>query len=143
MPVILLVHIGSSDAWRRLGKWCEAIRFSVEQQKGRAGIMHTGYAMLMETLDNYLGELGLYEEALDASMEAVSNYLKKPKIDTLDRVYYRIAWNAYEMVSGQNAKNEIQVRWKAAFQMSEVVAGFTYDKYMMNFLEDRRDKYLF
>ena len=76
-------------------------------------------------------------------MEAVSNYLKKPKIDTLDRVYYRIAWNAYEMVSGQNAKNEIQVRWKAAFQMSEVVAGFTYDKYMMNFLEDRRDKYLF
>lgn len=125
------------------GKWCEAIRFSIEQQKGRTEIMHTGYAMLMESLDNYLGELGLYEKALNAGKEAVSNYLKQPKIGTLDRVYYRIAWNTYEIASKQQRYDELRKRWKEAFRASEGAAAFFYDNYMIQHLKERKEKYLF
>lgn len=125
------------------GKWCENIRFSVQQQMGRAGIVKCGYAMLMESFDNYLGELKMFEEALKANQEAVANYLKQLQIDTLDRAYYRIAWNAYELAAKQNIPCEaLRKQWTEAFQASEVVAAFTYDKYIVDFLQKRRDKYL-
>ncbi len=135
---------GELGCLEEAGKWYEIIRFSAEQQKGRTGIMHTGYAILMETLDNYLGELGLYEEALNASMEAVFNYLKQPRIGTLDRAYYRIAWNAYEIASEQKRQyKKLQTQWREAFQASEGAAAFFYDNYMKQNLKEKREKYLF
>ena len=119
------------DIYREMGKlaeakeWCEAICFSMEQQKDRTNIMHTGYAILMEVLDNYLGELRLYEEAIDVSKKAVSNYLKQPRIGTLGRAYYRIAWNTYEAASGSAQQDKrLQKQWREAFQASEGIAAF-------------------
>nr|WP_304442823.1 hypothetical protein [uncultured Acetatifactor sp.] len=138
------------DIYREMGKlaeakeWCEAICFSMEQQKDRTNIMHTGYAILMEVLDNYLGELRLYEEAIDVSKKAVSNYLKQPRIGTLDRAYYRIAWNTYEAASGSAQQDKrLQKQWREAFQASEGIAAFVRDNYLMRHLKDKREKYLF
>lgn len=138
------------DIYREMGKlaeakeWCKAICFSMEQQKDRTNIMHTGYAILMEVLDNYLGELRLYEEAIDVSKKAVSNYLKQPRIGTLDRAYYRIAWNTYEAASGSAQQDKrLQKQWREAFQASEGIAAFVRDNYLMRHLKDKREKYLF
>lgn len=138
------------DIYREMGKlaeakeWCEAICFSMEQQKDRTNIMHTGYAILMEVLDNYLGELRLYEEAIDVSKKAVSNYLKQPRIGTLGRAYYRIAWNTYEAASGSAQQDKrLQKQWREAFQASEGIAAFVRDNYLMRHLKDKREKYLF
>ena len=116
----------------------------MEQQKDRTNIMHTGYAILMEVLDNYLGELRLYEEAIDVSKKAVSNYLKQPRIGTLGRAYYRIAWNTYEAASGSAQQDKrLQKQWREAFQASEGIAAFVRDNYLMRHLKDKREKYLF
>lgn len=125
------------------GKWCEIIRFSIQQQMNRTGIGPTGYAILMESYDSYLGEQGMYKESLEVNREAVLNYLKQPQIDTLDRAYYRIAWTTYEIASKQETQCEmIRKQWINAFQASEVVAAFLQDKYMIDSLQKKRNKYL-
>ncbi len=125
------------------GKWCEIIRFSIQQQMNRTGIGPTGYAILMESYDSYLGEQGMYKESLEVNREAVLNYLKQPQIDTLDRAYYRIAWTTYEIASKQETQCEmIRKQWINAFQASEVVATFLQDKYMIDSLQKKRNKYL-
>ena len=125
------------------GKWCEIIRFSIQQQMNRTGIGPTGYAILMESYDSYLGEQGMYKESLEVNREAVLNYLKQPQIDTLDRAYYRIAWTTYEIASKQETQCEMmRKQWINAFQASEVVAAFLQDKYMIDSLQKKRNKYL-
>lgn len=138
------------DVYRRLGKmeeaeeWFEMIRFSMEQQRSRTGIAHTGYEILMESYDNYLGVLKHFEEAAEASKEAASNYLKQPQIDTLARAFYRVTWNTYEIAQKHKERcEELHKEWKKAFLASETVARYSIDNYLMGFLESRRGKYLF
>ena len=138
------------DVYRRLGKmeeageWFEMLRFSMEQQRSRTGIVHTGYEILMESYDNYLGVLEHFEEAAEASKEAASNYLKQPQIDTLARAFYRFTWNTYEIAQKHKERcGELHKEWKKAFLASEAVARYSIDNYLMGFLESRRGKYLF
>ncbi len=125
-------------------EWLEDLQFSLEQQKGRTDIERTSYDLVMEDIDNYLSDLGQFEQAIKASEEAACNYLKRPGAVVLTRAYYRIAWNAYEMALKQPSQREmLEQKWREAFRTSEVLAAFMYDKHMMSFLEDRREKYLF
>ena len=100
------------DICRKLGKieeardWWETLSFSMEQQKGKSNMAHIGYEIFMESCDNYLGEMKQFGEAVKKNEEAVSLYLKQPLIDTLDRAFYRIAWNTYEMVSNVMLKTK-------------------------------------
>ncbi len=145
--IIIASNIAST--YRILGKmeearrWYQAIRFSLQQQKGKSGLEQRGYAILMESVDNYLGQEERYEEAIEANKEAVSNYLKQPEIDTLDRAYYRIAWNTCKLSSKQKMQHELyRKQWMDAFQASETVADLFYDEYIMEFLQKRRKDYL-
>lgn len=145
--IIIASNIAST--YRILGKidearrWYQAVRFSLQQQKGKSGLEQRGYAILMESVDNYLGQEERYEEAIEANKEAVSNYLKQPEIDTLDRAYYRIAWNTCKLSSKQKMQHELyRKQWMDAFQASETVADLFYDEYIMEFLQKRRKDYL-
>ncbi len=121
------------------GEWFEMLRFSLEQQRGRTGIAHKGYAQLMESL----GERECFEEAVEASKEAVYNYLKQPRITTLARAFYRIVWNTYEIAARHEERYEkCQKEWKEAFCASEAVAGYIYNNYLVSFLQARRKMYL-
>ena len=146
----IMIASNIAGTLRKLGKmeeakaWYEIIVFSLEQQSNGPGVRHTGYDMLMEGIDNYLGNMRRFEEAVEANKEAVCNYLKQPQIDTLARALYRIAWDTYEMASEQDVSTEMfRNIWKNAFSMSKVVADFMYDNYLMEFLEKRKEKYLF
>lgn len=145
----IMIASNIADTFQKLGKmeeakaWYEIIAFSLEQQSSTSEMKHTGYAMLMEGIDNYLGELKRYKEALEASEAAVDTYLKQPRIGTLARAFYRIAWNAYEMVSEKDIDYKIlQAQWRNAFRISEALASFMYDNYLLEFLEKKREKYL-
>ena len=145
----IIIASNISSTYRILGKmeearrWYQAIRFSLQQQKGKSGLEQRGYAILMESVDNYLGQEERYEEAIEANKEAVSNYLKQPEIDTLDRAYYRIAWNTCKLSSKQKMQHELyRKQWMDAFQASETVADLFYDEYIMEFLQKRRKDYL-
>lgn len=144
-----MIACNIASTFRKMGKmeeakaWYEIIGFSLEQQSSMTKMKHTGYAMLMEDIDNYLGELKEYTEALDASKEAAGNYLKQPLIGTLARAFYRIAWNTYKMALERNPDYGIlQEQWRNAFRISESLASFMYDNYLLEFLEKRREKYL-
>lgn len=145
----IMIASNIATTFRKMGKmeeakaWYEIIVFSLEQQSGRIYVKHTGYDILLDNYDNYLGDMGKYEEAVEANREAVCNYLKQPQVDTLARALYRIAWNTYEMASEQNVPSEtFRNIWKNAFSMSRVVADFMYDNYLIEFLEERKGKYL-
>lgn len=69
--------------------------------------------------------------------------MKQPEIDTLDRAYYRIAWNTCKLSSKQKMQHELyRKQWMDAFQASETVADLFYDEYIMEFLQKRRKDYL-
>lgn len=137
------------DVCRKLGKmkeageWFEMIRFSMEQQKIRTGIVLTGYSVLMGSYDNYLGELERFEEAAEASKEAALNYLKRPQINTLASALYRFTWNTHEIAKRHKERREVlQKKWENAFLASEAVAVYTNNNFLISFLNDRRDQYL-
>ncbi len=138
-----------ADNYRKSGnmekalEWLEALRFSLEQQKGGTSIERRAYAILMGNYDNYLGERKWFEQAVKASEAAACNYLKKSQVTALARAYYRIAWNTYEIgVECPCQRDVLKQKWKEAFQISEAVAAFMYDEYLIKFLKDRRGKYL-
>lgn len=146
----IMIASNIASVFRKLGKmeeareWYEIIAFSLEQQSSRTDVKHTGYEMLMEGIDNYLGNLERFEEAVKVNREAVCNYLKQPQIDTLARALYRIAWDTYEMASEQNSDYEIfREQWRNAFRTSQALAYFMYDNYLIEFMEKRKEKYLF
>ena len=139
-----------TEILRKLGRpektreWLEILQFSLKQQKGQTGIERRAYDILMEAYDNYLGDMKQFEQAIKASEEAACNYLKRPEALVLDKAYYRIAWNAYEMAEEvPSQRNALKQKWREAFRISEVLAAFMYDEYIINFLKERRKKYLF
>ncbi len=145
----IIIAVNIADVCRKSGKlkeakdWYEIIGFSLEQQEGRTGIKHTGYEIFVEGYDNFLGDLGRFEDAAAASETAARDYLGQPQIGSLARAFYRIAWNLYEMVSGQKRQCEMRRRlWENAFRFSQVAALFCYDRFLLQFLEERQDKFL-
>lgn len=139
-----------TEILRKLGRpektreWLEILQFSLEQQKGQTGIERRAYDILMEAYDNYLGDMKQFEQAIKASEEAACNYLKRLEALVLDKAYYRIAWNAYEMAEEvPSQRNALKQKWREAFRISEVLAAFMYDEYMMSFLKERKKKYLY
>ena len=87
--------------------------------------------------------MGRFEDAAAASETAARDYLGQPQIGSLARAFYRIAWNLYEMVSGQKRQCEMRRRlWENAFRFSQVAALFCYDRFLLQFLEERQDKFL-
>lgn len=139
-----------TEILRKLGRpektreWLEILQFSLEQQKGQTGIERRAYDILMEAYDNYLGDMKQFEQAIKASEEAACNYLKRPEALVLDKAYYRIAWNAYEMAEEvPSQRNTLKQKWTEAFRISEVLADFMYDEHTLDFLKERRKKFLF
>lgn len=137
--------------YRRLGrleearKWIEAIIFSVGKLSQRPEVCAWGYDMVMEEYDNYLGDLGRYEEAAKMNEETILKILRFPRINGAQRVLYRIAWNAYEAMNENKMPEEKDIfrqKGRKAFQISEVFANFTYDSHLKAFLVERKEKYL-
>lgn len=78
-----------ASVYRRLGrleeagKWFDTVMFSLEQQRGRTGIAHSGYGILMDGYDNYLDDRGCLKLAVEMNEEAICNFLKWPRIDSV------------------------------------------------------------
>ena len=78
-----------ASVYRRLGrleeagKWFDTVMFSLEQQRGRTGIAHSGYGILMDGYDNYLDDRGCLKTAVKMNEETICNCLKWPLIDSV------------------------------------------------------------
>ena len=140
-----------ASLYRRLGcleeagRWIQALIFSVEKLSERTGICTGEYNMIMEGYDNYLGDLGQFEEAVEMNEKTILRVLRFPQICGMERIFYRIAWNAYEIADANKmpeGKNCFRQKWRKAFEISEVLAEYMYDSHLKEFLHKRRDKYL-
>ena len=126
-------------------KWIEIVKFSLETQRERTGIVHTGYAILMDGYDNLLGDKRCFKEALKMDEEAAENYLYNSNIFCITGMFYRIAWNSYEIAKDSSMEHEyaaLRQKWSTAFQLSELLADYMNDKNLANFLKMEREKFL-
>lgn len=135
--------------YRRLGnleesrKWFEAVIFSVEQSSVRTGICHYGFEMLRESYDNLLGDIQCFDRAIEMSEETIRKVLMLPRINGMQRIFYHIAWNAFEAAAGElEGYESFQHKWKKAFKISETMADFMLDNHTKLFLDERKTKYL-
>ena len=140
-----------ASLYRRLGcleeagRWIQALIFSVEKLSERTGIYTWEYDMIMEEYDNYLGDLRRFEEAVEMNEKTILRVLRFPKINGMQRIFYRVAWNAYEIADLNKmpeGKNCFRQKWRKAFEISEVLAEYMYDSHLKEFLHKRREKYL-
>lgn len=145
----IMIASNIATLYRKIGrieeakKWTGAVKFSLEAQRARTGIIHTGYGVLMESYDNLLGEMGCFEEALKVHIEVVHNYINTSNIFCSSSAYYRIAWNSYEIArENKHESAALRERWRTAFQISELLADYINDKKFQAFLKERRGKYL-
>ncbi len=126
-------------------KWFEIVKFSLETQRERTGIVHTGYTVLMDSYDNLLGDKRCFKEALKMDEEAAENYLYNSNIFCITGMFYRIAWNSYEIAKELSMKNEcaaLQQKWSTAFQISVLLAEYMYEKKLAAILKKKEEKFL-
>lgn len=121
----------------------ESVLFSLEQQRKRTGIPYLGYIVAAIGYDNLLGDIGAYAEGLKFCKEAIRVLLRNSDVRGVEDLYYHCAWNAYEEAEIEPQNKEIyRRRAKEYFGISEALAEFEQDYDMMNFLRERRPKYL-
>ncbi len=151
--IIIASNIGM--LYRKLGnldkakQWFETVLHSLEKTKDRTEIMYVGYGILMGGYDNLLADMGHIEKALEMDKEAIQAYLKWPQIWCLASMFYRMAWNSYE-IAHRNTETATEVikngclKWRESFLISESLADYIYDERYLAFLGDsaRREKYL-
>lgn len=124
-------------------KWFEAVIFSADQSSVRTGICHYGYDMLTENYDNLLGDMRYFDQAIGMSEGTIRNVLVLSRINGLQRMFYHIAWNAFEAAADEPEEYEFfRHKWRKAFQISETMSNFLYDIHMTSFMNERKTKYL-
>ena len=138
-----------ASVYRRLGrleeagKWFDTVMFSLEQQRGRTGIAHSGYGILMDGYDNYLDDRGCLKTAVKMNEETICNCLKWPLIDSVASMLYRYAWNSYEIASKEPKLFDVlRPKWNNAFRLCQSLVRFRYDYHFEEFLQAREDKFL-
>ena len=138
-----------ASVYRRLGrleeagKWFDTVMFSLEQQRGRTGIEHRGYGILMSGYDNYLDDKGCLKLAVELNEEAICNFLKWPLIDSVASILYAYAWNSYEIASKEPKLFDVlRPKWNDAFRLCQSLVRFRYDYYFEEFLQVREEKFL-
>ena len=147
--IMIASNIGSF--YRRLGKleeakkWFEAVLFSVGQLSERTGICNYGFDVAAESYDNYLGDICDFSKAVEINEEAARKDLLIFKINGIRRLFYRIAWNIYEVAKEKRKPEEYEffrLKWRMAFEISKTMADFMYDSNLKTFLEVRVEKFL-
>ena len=138
-----------ASVYRRLGrleeagKWFDTVMFSLEQQRGRTGIAHSGYGILMDGYDNYLDDRGCLKTAVKMNEETICNCLKWPLIDSVASMLYRYAWNSYEIASKEPKLFDVlRPKWNNAFRLCQSLVRFRYDYNFEEFLQVREAKFL-
>jgi len=113
------------------------------ERKGKEGILPKGYEILIDGYDNLLADKKEVEEALKLDEKAIQSYLKGPQIRCLSSIFYRIAWNTYDMASHEEGNlEEYYQKWNTAFRISEVLAEYINDSRFLAFLKTKEGKYL-
>lgn len=138
-----------ASVYRRLGrleeagKWFDTVMFSLEQQRGRTGIAHSGYGILMSGYDNYLDDKGCLKLAVELNEEAICNFLKWPLINLVASILYAYAWNSYEIASREPKLFDVlRPKWNNAFRLCQPLVRFGYDYHFEEFLQAREEKFL-
>lgn len=124
-------------------KLCKILIQSFEKQMQLTKIPYRGYTIVSEGLQNVLGNLGKYEEALQQDKKTIEVLLNDSSIDPLDYPLYDLCWCLYEMdhgvkMSEDKTENQYGIYFKICYHLAE----FCYKKEMVQFLEERRIKYL-
>lgn len=138
-----------ASLYRRLGRmeeagrWFEAVIFSVEQQSRRTGICNYGYSLVKEGYDNFLGDIQCFDKAVKTNEETLKRILMSNRVNGMESVLYRMAWDAYEAaIKEPDEYNAFKPKWEKAFCLSVVLGDYMLNQYLKDFLEARSEKYL-
>lgn len=125
------------------GKWFEAILFSLEENSKKTGIYNYGYDVASENYDNYLGDIGSFNTAIKINEKTIQKDLLFYRINSIQNLFYRIAWNTVEAATGKPEKHAfLRSKWKKSFRISEIMADYMFDSHLAAFLKERESKYL-
>jgi len=145
----IMIASNIATIYRRLGRmdeakvWFEEVYLSLQNQQKRTGIMYKGYDILMDGYDNLLGDIGAFEDAVKIDEEAIHNYLNWPQIRCMPSMFYRIAWNSYEIAARNTSDYDaLHSKWQKSFQICEVLTEFIYDSRFQAVLKSKREKFL-
>lgn len=145
--IMIASNIGSFC--RRLGKleeakkWFEAVLFSIDQNSFRTGIYHYGFDVAFECYDSYLSDIGCLDNTVKMSEYMILKSLLLFRINSIQNLFYHIAWNAYEIAEKKPEEYaSFRPIWEKAFRISESMAEFMLDSSMTEFLFIRESKYL-
>ena len=81
--------------------------------------------------------------AVEMNEEAICNFLKWPRIDSVASILYAYAWNSYEIASKEPKLFDVlRPKWNNAFRLCQSLVRFRYDYHFEEFLQAREDKFL-
>lgn len=145
--IMIASNIG--DLYYNLGdfetanKWFEAMLFSIEQNSTKMGVCIYGYDVATEGYDNYLGNVHCFKKASEMNEETARKILQLYRINGIQRLFYRIAWNTLEAATEKPEElKSLRPKWKKSFRISEIMADFMFDSHLTAFLKERESKYL-
>lgn len=125
------------------GKWFESMLCSIEQNSAKTGVCSYGYDVAVEGYDNYLGTIHLFEKTSKMNEETTRKVLQLYRINGIQRLFYRIAWNTLETAASKPEEYiSLRPKWKKSFRISTLMANFMYDSHLTAFLKERESKYL-
>ncbi len=145
--IMIASNIGSF--YRKLGnldearKWLEAVLFSIDQNSFRTGIYHYGFDIAFGCYDSYLSDICCLENTVKMGEYMVEKLLSGFRINSIQNLFYHIAWNAYE-IAREKPEEYASFRqiWEKAFRISRSMAEFMLDSSTVIFLSKRESKYL-
>lgn len=145
--IMIAANVGSLycslGKYQKAKEWLEAVIFSVEQQSRRTGICSYGYDIAIESYSSCLGALRRFAQAVKVVENAVAKELALCRINSIQDLFYHIAWNAYEAaVENPETYGHFWQKWRKAFWLSQSMAEFMHDSHLKVFLERRAGKYL-
>ena len=145
----IIIASDIADLYRKLGnlgeakKWFEAVLFSVEQCCARTDTVNCGYDLVALGYSDYLGDVHSFEYAADFNEETAPKVLLFYKINSIQYLFYHIAWNVYESAFKKPERYEsFRQKWRKAFRISKSLADYMYDAHMSGLLKEREEKYL-
>lgn len=145
----IMIASNIADLYRKSGnleeakKWFEAVLFSVEQNCARTDTVNCGYDLVALGYSDYLGDVHTFEYAAEFIKKTTQKVFLFYKINSIQYLFYHIAWNTYEAASKKPESYEsLRHKWRKAFQISELMADYMHDVHMSALLKEREGKFL-
>lgn len=139
-----------ADIYRKQGKyekseqWYQSLLHSQTMLMNYTKIPTWNYGLTIEGYLGLMGDLKRHEEAIHLADMGIKISLKDSNISDVIPLLYEWVWNIYESARNDTEKQRMyQEKWKNKFIQCHTLAEFYYYNEKIQFLNERKEKYLF